>query len=199
MKVLGSVIAAVVVMFISGAARAQARYASPPRYAQPPDGYWEGAPLAETPDSTVRVNLGPSLRLGEGPVLGGLGAAIDIGAKAAGARLSGAWFRAGSDGGLSQYAGEIWIDLGAQRRVRPIVGAGAGVARLDALAAGGGIATATIGVALLRGTLEYVLPIAGVDGRVGVDVEGALPAIRSQSAPDVAGWITTTARVGVGF
>jgi hypothetical protein len=198
MKVFGLVLAAIVLLF-SGAARAQARYAPPPRYAQPPDGYWEPPAVPETSDSTVRVNLGPALRLGEGPVLGGLGAAIDIGAKAAGARFSGAWFRAGSDGGLSQYAGELWIDLGAQKRVRPIIGAGAGVARLDALAAGGSIATSTIGIALLRGTLEYVLPIAGVDGRVGVDVEGALPAIRSQSAPDVAGWITTTARVGVGF
>jgi hypothetical protein len=56
-----------------------------------------------------------------------------------------------------------------------------------------------MGVALLRGTLEYALPVAGVDGRVGIDVEGALPAIRESAAPDVAGWIVATARVGVGF
>jgi hypothetical protein len=38
-----------------------------------------------------------------------------------------------------------------------------------------------------------------VDARVGIDLQGALPAIRSAGAPDVAGWHVAAARVGVGF
>jgi hypothetical protein len=168
-------------------------------YARPPDGFWEGPAVIEPSDSTIRWNVGPALRLGSAPLLGGLGAAVDIGSKAAGARFSGTWFRAGSDGGLSQYAAELWIDFGMRRSLRPILGAGAGVARLDATDANGSLQTSTVGVALLRGTMEYVLPVAGVDGRVGVDIEGAVPAIRANTAPDTAGWLIATARVGVGF
>ena len=168
-------------------------------YARPPDSSWEGPPTIEPSDSTIRLNVGPALRLSSAPLLGGLGTAVDIGSKAAGARFSGSWFRAGSDGGLSQYTAELWIDFGMRRSLRPILGAGAGVARLDATDSNGSLQTSTVGVALLRGTLEYVLPVAGVDGRVGVDVEGAVPAIRSNTAPDMAGWLIATARVGVGF
>src|SRR5689334_21455908 len=80
-------------------------------YARPPDGYWNEPPVAEPPTSTVRVDVGPAIRVGPGSPLGGLATAIDIGARAAGARFSGSWFRAGSDRGLSQYTAELWIDF----------------------------------------------------------------------------------------
>jgi hypothetical protein len=192
MKPLACVVGSILLLS-AHAARAQSAFA------RPPDGYWEGPRAFDPPESTVRLNVGPALRIGSAPMLGGLAAAVDVGARAAGARISGSWFRAGSDGGLSQYAAELWIDFGAPRRLRPIVAAGAGVARLDANDARGSLETSTVGVAVLRAALEYVLPIAGVDGRVGVDVEGAVPAIRSNTAPDVAGWLTAAARVGVGF
>jgi hypothetical protein len=105
----------------------------------------------------------------------------------------------GSDGGLAQYTAELWVDFGAARRLRPILGAGAGVGRLDEAAANGGISTSTVGLGVLRATLEYVLPLSGADARVGVDVMGVLPAIRDRSAPDLRGWLVTSARVGVGF
>jgi len=168
-------------------------------YARPPDGYGEGPTVVDTPDSSVRVNVGPALKLAPAPMLGGLATSVDVGARSAGARFSAAWFRAGGDKGLSQYAGELWIDFGARRRLRPVLAAGAGIARIDALDAAGDVQTSTLGVALLRGTIEYVLPLSGVDGRVGLDLEGALPAIRASGAPDPVGWVVAGARVGVGF
>jgi hypothetical protein len=132
-------------------------------------------------------------------VTGGLSTAADIGAKASGARLSGTWAKVGSDGGLSQYTAELWVDFGGHRRIRPILGAGAGLARLDTADAAGALHGSTLGLGVLRGALEYVLPISGADARIGMDLEGALPAIRSASAPDVDGWLLAVARVGVGF
>src|SRR5262249_25449009 len=112
---------------------------------------------------------------------------------------SGTWARAGSDGGLSQYTAELWVDLGRERALRPIVGAGAGVARIDTADPSGEVMTSTLGLGVLRGTLEYVLPVAGADARVGVDIEAALPAIRGRGSPEIVGWLVGMARVGIGF
>jgi hypothetical protein len=169
------------------------------RYAHPPSDGGENSYFAEPADSTVRVSVGPALRVGTDGVRGGLVTALDIGAKAAGGRLSAAWARAGSDGGLSQYTAELWVDFGVGRVLRPIVGAGAGIARVDAVDAAGSLTTSTLGLGVLRGTLEYVLPVAGADARVGIDLSGALPAIRGSTAPGVDGWLVGMARVGVGF
>jgi hypothetical protein len=180
-------------LLLSGMAAAQTRYA------QPPDQVIDNPPSYEPPDALLRLGVGPALRIAGEGTAGGLGVSLDLGARAQGGRFSATWVRAGSDGGLSQYTAELWVDFGAQRRLRPIIGAGAGVARLDEAAPTGGLSTSTVGLGVLRGTLEYVLPVSGADARVGVDVLGALPAIRESSAPDVRGWLITMARVGVGF
>ncbi len=143
--------------------------------------------------------MGPALRAGADHTHGGLVTMLDIGSKAAGGRLSGTWSHVGSDGGLSQYTAELWVDFGARRRLHPIVGAGAGVARLENDDGSGSLRTSTLGLGVLRGTLEYVLPVSGVDARVGLDIQGALPAIRSAGSPEVDGWVVAAARVGVGF
>jgi hypothetical protein len=167
-------------------------------YARPPDDSWE-YPVVEPPDSTLRLSVGPALRTGADHTHGGLVTMLDIGSKAAGGRLSGTWSHVGSDGGLSQYTAELWVDFGARRRLHPIVGAGAGVARLEEDDGTGALRASTLGLGVLRGTLEYVLPVTGVDARVGLDVQGALPAIRTSGSPDVDGWLIAAARVGVGF
>ena len=169
------------------------------RYAQPPDDATDNPRSYEPSDALVRLGVGPALRIANDGTAGGLGLSLDVGARAQGGRLSATWIRAGSDRGLSQYTAELWVDFGAQRRLRPIIGAGAGVARLDEAVPTGGVSTSTVGLGVLRGTLEYVLPVAGADARVGVDVLGALPAIRDASTPDVRGWLIASARVGVGF
>jgi hypothetical protein len=149
--------------------------------------------------STVRVSVGPALRVSQQGADGGLAAAIDLGSGPAGARISGAWVNVGSDRGLAEYRAELVIDFGADKRLRPILGAGAGVARLDRAEEDGSIDTATYGVGILRGTLEYVLPVNGADARAGIDAIGSVPAIHEKGASDPGPWLSLVARVGVGF
>jgi len=180
-----------------------------PGFAEPP-----GAPvvvndrapveLAEPePDfvssSSVRLSVGPELRVSESATDGGLGAALDVGKGAIGVRVSGSWVRVGSDAGLSEYGGDLWIDFGAEQRLHPIVGAGAAVARLNHRAPDGSIDSSSYGVGTLRGSLEYVLPVERADARAGIDAVGSVPAIQGRSAPDVSPWLLVTARVGIGF
>jgi hypothetical protein len=151
------------------------------------------------PSSSLRVSVGPVLRVARGLTDGGLAAAVDIGSGAAGARLSGSWVRVGSDVGLAEYRGELFIDFGADRRLHPIIGAGAGVARLGTPESDGTTKTSTYGVGVLRGTVEYVLPVERADARVGLDASASVPAIQGKGANDASPWLLFTARVGVGF
>jgi hypothetical protein len=177
-------------------------------FAQPPDGDPprvddDGGPLAPPQplpeeDSTVRLSVGPALRISDQAPAGGLAAAVDLGSGATGARISGTWSRVGSDHGAAEYRGEIFIDFGAGERLHPILGAGAGVARLD-VADAGEVKGFTYGVGVVRGTLEYVLPVARTDARAGIDVVGSVPAVHGRGAPDPGPWLVLVGRVGVGF
>ncbi len=159
----------------------------------------EPEPFEDLRASSVRVSVGPGLRVSEAATDGGLVAAIDVGSGAVGARASGSWVRVGSDVGLSQYGGDIWVDFGGERRLRPIVAAGAAVARLNHREADGSVETSTYGVGLLRGSLEYLLPVERADARAGIDAVGSVPAIQGRRAPDRSPWLLVTARVGIGF
>lgn len=139
------------------------------------------------------------LRVAKGLTDGGLAAAADIGSGAAGARLTGSWVRVGSDVGLAEYRGELFIDFGVDRRIHPILGAGAGIARLGTRESDGTTKMSTYGVGVLRGTVEYVLPVDRTDARVGLDASASVPAIQGKSANDASPWLLLTARVGVGF
>ena len=182
--------------------------ASEPGFARPPDEPLvvtserndpEPFPVRAPESSFVRAYVGPALRLAEGTTDGGLYAAFDLGARATGVRFSGSWLRAGADQGLSQYTGELWIDFGVGKLLHPALAAGAGLARAGVIDEAGKAKTASLGVGVLRGSLDYVLPIAGEDARVGVDVIGNVPAIRSADASDVKPWVVAAARVGIGF
>jgi len=178
--------------------------ASPPLDAsQPPDALEGGGelPAVESgtePLSAVRVSVGPALRVSQQAADGGLAAAVDLGSGPAGARISGTWVNVGSDRGLAEYRAELVIDFGAEKRLRPILGAGAGVARLDR-EHDGTVETATYGVGVLRGTLEYVLPVNGADARAGIDAIGSVPAIHEKGQSDPGAWLLLVARVGIGF
>jgi hypothetical protein len=189
-------------------AHAEPGFATPPGYTAPPDDDYvpprpeDSPPRADdfdTQESALRVSTGPVVRATSDRADGGFGAALDIGPKAAGVRFTGSWVGVGSNRGLSQYDAQLWLDFGAGQRLHPILAAGAGLARLESADAQGGPHDSTVGVGTLRGTLEYVLPIHEANARAGLDIEGALPAIRGQNAPDVGGWVLITARVGVGF
>jgi hypothetical protein len=192
------------VAFVSRPAHAE------PGFAEPPGGQVLVAPDAPPPreepepeqpveSSIVRVSVGPGLRVSEAATDGGLTAALDAGSGPVGARLSGTWVRVGSENGLSQYQADLWVDFGAGRRLHPIVGAGAAVARLNHASADGSFDASTYGVGVLRGTLEYVLPVAQADARAGVDLVGSVPVIHGEGAPEPGPWLLLVARVGVGF
>jgi len=183
-------------------------------FAQPPDepviaqghpapgdrGDDDGYDRYYTPRSTVRLMTGPALRVSRESPDGGLFVALDVGERAAGLRLSGSWVRVGSARGLSQYTGELWLDFGSGGRLHPIVGAGAGVARenqQDAIS--GALETHTLGIGLLRGSLQYSLPVRDTDARAALDVIGSVPAIRGSSSVDSSPWLLVIASVGVGF
>lgn len=172
------------------------RVEEPARDREPPQ---EELAVDFLPSSSLRVSVGPVLRVAKGLTDGGLATAVDIGSGAAGARLSGSWVRVGSDVGLSEYRGELFIDFGADRRLHPIVGAGAGVARLGTREVDGTSKTSTYGVGVVRGTVEYVLPVERADARVGLDASASVPAIQGKGARDAFPWLLFSARVGVGF
>jgi hypothetical protein len=184
-------------------AAAEAGFASPPDRPLVVEDYADVAyPEPISHSSLVRLYVGPGLRLSEPMTDGGLFAAFDLGDGATGFRASGAWMHAGAKDGVSQYTGELWIDFGAKRRLHrlhPIVAAGAGLARLGAVDAEGRSVTANVGIGVLRGSLDYSLPVAGEDARVGIDVIGNVPAIRSTEASDAGPWVIAAARVGIGF
>jgi hypothetical protein len=193
----------VVTCFVAPPAAAQP-FATPPDGietplvdAREPSLHLEAETLEEL--STVRVSVGPALRVSREDADGGLAAAIDFGSGPAGARISGAWVRVGSERGVAEYRAELFIDFGAGKRLHPILGAGAAVARLDSASEDGSLETATHGVGILRGSLDYVLPVSDADARAGIDAIGSVPAIHEKGASDPGPWLTLVARVGVGF
>lgn len=159
----------------------------------------DGAEPFGPPRSTLRLSVGPALRVSEHSPDGGLFAAIDIGERAAGLRLSGAWVRVGARDGLQQYSGELFIDFGEGRRLHPILGAGAGIARIDGVDASGESSAHTLGVGLLRGGLQYGLPVRSADARAGLELIGNVPAIRGDDAAPTRPWLLAVATVGIGF
>lgn len=118
-------------------------------------------------------------------------AALDLGQRAVGARLSGSWLRAESEVGLSAYTAELWIDFRHRYALHPIVGAGASFLRGGALGEDD-----SAGAGVLRGALEYELPIADADARLGLNLLLLVPAIGTERTKP---WTSAALTVGAGF
>lgn len=140
-------------------------------------------------ESTFRFHVGPAL-LAQ-PVGPGLFSALDIGQRAVGVRLSALWLRAETERGLSSYAAELWIDFQHSGSLHPVLGAGASFLHGGAL---GDRDSAAAGV--LRGTLEYELPVVDADARLGLSVLGLVPAIGTERTRP---WLMGALTVGAGF
>ncbi len=190
-------------------------YADPP-YASPPDSsdsvlvYRPHEPLPDHDNhrptwqhretSLLRFHIGGAGRGNNDEVTPGFTTSLDIGRGPAGFRVSGTWLRVGSDEGLAQYTGELTLDLGAQSPWRPVVGAGAGLARYyQDTADGNGTDAESLGIGLVRVAIEYQLPVEATDTRAGLGITGALPAIRAEGAPDLNPWVIVGFTIGVGF
>jgi hypothetical protein len=119
----------------------------------------------------------------------GLLTALDIGQRAVGARVSAAWLRAETDHGLAAYSAELWLDFRHRYQLHPIVAAGGSYLHGGALGE-----SASAGAGVLRGTLEYELPIADADARLGLSIVAFVPAIGTErSAPWTLGALTVAA------
>ncbi len=151
--------------------------------------------------SWLRLHVGGAARASSDGLTPGLLAALDFGRGPAGFRASAAWLRVGSDQGLAQYSGELTLDLGGRSRWRPIIGAGAGLARSYRVDAAGARTAggSSLGIGVLRVSLELRLPLEDVDARAGIHAIGTLPAIRGDGAPDLDPWVIGAATLGVGF
>jgi hypothetical protein len=209
MKHPASCLVSLIAISILPAAAGAQPFAQPPEHGQPmlaQQDYHAPPPIADSDpypplqSSFVRIHTGPALRISDQSPDGGLFAALDIGERAAGIRFSGAWVSVGAERGMSQYGGELWIDFGHDQRLHPILGAGAGAARLELLdRTTGDTSSYTLGIGTLRGSLQYVLPVRGTDARASIDVVGAVPAIRGEGTPETSPWLLALATVGVGF
>jgi hypothetical protein len=122
-------------------------------------------------DSLARVGVGPALRVTRGDSFAGLGASLDLG-RESGIRLQGAWTDVGGDGGEQHYGADLWLLLTPLGRLQPFVGAGAAWVREQAPAG-----YHDYGAATVRATLDYTLPFARTDARLGVDAILNVPAI----------------------
>jgi hypothetical protein len=190
------------------------RYADPPWTPPPPPRLQPVAvddpPPYEEPEpyrSPLRLHLGP-MGLTTGRSMGlGLGLAADFGRGSVGVRLAAAWMRgepSSSDpsvaasplgGGLSQYTGELTLDLHKRGPIHPVFGLGLGVARASRADGVSG----TMGIGTARFGLEYALALDDADVRIGAGITGVLPGPADREVEDTKGYALVGASIGIGF
>jgi hypothetical protein len=177
---------------------AAAQFARPPGHDDEPSepvlvdgGESEDDRSSFRPRSTARLHVGPATLFS--PATPGLFTALDIGRRSVGARFSGAWLGAENEGGLAEYGAELWIDFAGSSQLHPIVSAGAAYVRHRSDEDGD---ERGLGAGVLRGTLEYELPVSDADARVGLSLMGLVPAIESERKEP---WVMGALTVGAGF
>ncbi len=215
MRALGVAATAAMVLVLGWNATARADsavvsvgFAQPPPgrttyvYDAPPPPVAVDPPEPEVYRSPMRLHIGPvGATTGRG-FAPGLGLAADFGRGTVGFRLAAAWMRgepSGTDAspigeGLSQYTGELTLDLHKRGPWHPVLGVGFGLARATRGDSGGnmGIGTARLG-------LEYSLGLDDADVRFGAGLMGVLPGPVDQNVEDVKGWALAGVSVGIGF
>jgi hypothetical protein len=177
---------------------AAAQFARPPGHDDEPSepvivdsGARYGEAPSFPPRSTARLHVGPATLFS--PTTPGLFTALDIGRRAVGARFSGAWLGAENEGGIAEYGAELWVDFAGSSQLHPIVSAGAAYVRHREDESGD---ERGLGAGVLRGTLEYELPVSDADARVGLSIIGLVPAIESERREP---WVMGALTVGAGF
>jgi hypothetical protein len=184
----------------------------PDRYAEPPPAGpfayddFEGRPELvrdrELYRAPFRLTLGPvGATTGHGLGLG-LGAAADFGTGTVGFRLAGAWTRGEASApsstpigdALSQYTGELTLDLHKHGPWHPMVAVGVGLAHVSK---GDGSGDAGIGTG--RVGLDYALFVEDADVRLGAGLLGALPGPADRELADLRAYAIVTATLSVGF
>jgi hypothetical protein len=132
----------------------------------------------------------------------GVGVGVDVGTGTVGFRASAAWMRGeGGDttgapigDGLSQYAGEITLDLHKRGPWHPIVAVGFALAHVRRPDTSGDVTAGTGRVGI-----EYALPVDDADVRLGAGVLGALTGPGDRELADLRGYASVGTTLGIGF
>jgi hypothetical protein len=192
---------------------------NPQRFAEPPPDHQssQSGPIAvddqrfddrlrdrEIHRSPFRLSLGPmGVTTGKGFGVG-VGTAAELGTGSVGGRLTAAWLRGEGkkDDGtstptgdmISQYGGEVTLDVHRRGPVHPVIGMGAAllyVSRPDT----SGFAGAGTG----RFALEYSLGLEDADVRVGGSVLGGLVGPVDRDIKDLRAYAMVGAHLAIGF
>ena len=171
---------------------ASAQFAVEPPNTPPDQGLYDEWPGGAAQPTLIRARVGPALRIAGAGATGGLASALDLG-RHSGLRVSGTWTAVGQQSGVSQYGAELWLDLGGQHRLRPILAAGAAFVR----AHGGAVdEDQRFGAATVRASVDYALALSGADARLGAEAVAAVPAIEAHGNDP---WLTLIANLALGF
>ena len=181
-------------------------YAEPPPHHDPDDPPHPPQPSIwahndPRDDSLVRLNIGSVARINADSIRPGLFAAMDFGRGPAGFRISGTWVRVGYKDPLSQYTGELTLQLPFRSAFRPTFGVGAGLARTYQVDENGQQTSggANLGVGTIRAGVEYRIPLRDTDVRAGLGATATFPAIKASDAPSLDPWVLLGAAVSIGF
>lgn len=124
--------------------------------------------------SPVRLTVGPQTSFSNHGAHFGALAGLDFGRERLGGRLSASWARGldsagGSGSSLSQFGGELTLDLAKRGMLHPVFGLGLAVLYVEHADV-----KAFAGAGTLRAGLEMPLPVHEADLRIGLSAQGGL-------------------------
>ena len=148
--------------------------------------------------SPVRLTLGPQMAFDDTGAHFGALAGLDLGKGHIGGRLSASWAR-GQDTsqgshGLSQFGGELTLDLLQRGPLHPVFGLGLAVLYVEH-----NDVKAFAGAGTLRAGLEAPLPVREADLRVGVSAQGGLVGPRDERLERLRGIGNVLGTFSLGF
>lgn len=123
--------------------------------------------------SPVRLTVGPQTAFTSNGTHFGALAGLDFGSNRLGGRFSASWARgvqtAAGNSSLSQFGGELTLDLAKRGMLHPVFGLGLAVLYVEQADV-----KAFAGAGTLRAGLELPLPVQEADLRVGLSAQGGL-------------------------
>lgn len=155
--------------------------------------------------SPVRFTVGPQTTFtNHGAHFGAL-AGLDFGKSRIGGRLSASWARGldtpGSGASVSQFGGELTLDLAKRGLLHPVFGLGLALLYIEHASREGGAVDvkAFAGAGTLRAGLEIPIPIREADLRVGVFGQGGLVGPSDERLSRMRGLGNVMATIALGF
>lgn len=152
--------------------------------------------------SPVRLTVGPQTTFtNQGAHFGAL-AGLDFGKERLGGRLSASWARGlstpGSGASVSQFGGELTLDVAKRGLLHPVFGLGLALLYVEHGTPNGDV-KAFAGAGTLRGGLEIPIPVQEADVRVGLFAQGGLVGPSDERLERMRGIANVMASVSLGF